>query len=418
MAENLLSLVSELSQLASGFVPSTGHDAASLAPKAALVNLSKKIMYLLMDPGMMVQAHSLQMAELVSVRTLLDLKVFEKMPAEEGKTISAKELSEVSGVQDVLLERLLRPLVASGFITQSPEDGSYGCTRFSQAYTSFPGMFFTLMFDHFLQPMTDLPKYLAKHGAVEPTSFYVNPYSDYHNASDSGLTTWEIMSKDPEKLKTFQLGLKMGDNLVPVIGYYDFNQLALSEEELQTNPDRAALVDIGGGVGNTVKKVLDEYKKLNPKNVVLQDQKEIIAMAEKEKIAPEGVKLMEHDFWTEQPVKGAKAYYFRRVFHDYSDELCAKALNQIIPAMAQDSRILIADMLIPEIMTDKEAHTAALDVACMVMGGKERTEADFRKLFDSVGLEVVKIHRTPGVAAGVVEGKLKPVDGANGTNGT
>ncbi|KIW28518.1 uncharacterized protein PV07_08177 [Cladophialophora immunda] len=407
MAEDLRSLINELSQLASNYVPATGHDAASLAPKAALVSLSKKIMHSLMDPGMMVQAHSLQMAELVSVRTLLDLKVFEKMPAEEGKTISAKELSEKSGVQDVLLERLLRPLVASGFVTQSPEDGTFGSTKFSQAYTSFPGMFFTLMFDHFLQPMTDLPKYLAKRGAVEPTSFYVNPYSDYHNASDSGLTTWEIMSKDPEKLKTFQLGLKMGDNLVPVLGYYDFNQLKLTEDELQKDPNRTALVDIGGGVGNTLKKVLDGYKELDPRNVVLQDQKEIIAMADKEKIPPEGVKLMEHDFWTEQPVKGAKAYFFRRVFHDYSDELCAKALRQIIPAMAPDSRVLIADMLLPEIMTDKEAHTAALDVACMVMGGKERTEADFRKLFDGVGLEVVHIHRAPEAAAGIVEGKLK-----------
>ncbi|OAL38833.1 hypothetical protein AYO20_02039 [Fonsecaea nubica] len=407
MAGDLVSLVNELSQLANNYVPTTSHDAASLAPKAALVSLTRKIMHSLMDPGMMVQAHSLQMAELVSIRTLLDLKVFEKMPVEEGKTISARELSEVSGVQDALLERLLRPLVASGFITQSSNDGTYGSTKFSQAYTSFPGMFFTLMFDHFLQPMTDLPKYLAKHGAVEPTSFYVNPYSDYHNASDSGLTTWEIMSKDPEKLKTFQLGLKIGDNLVPIIGYYDFNQLKLTEEELQKTPDRAALVDIGGGVGNTLKKVLDEYRQLDPGNVVLQDQTDVIAMAEKEKIPPEGVKLMEHDFWTEQPVKGAKAYFFRRVFHDYSDELCAKALNQVIPAMAADSRVLIADMLLPEIMTDKEAHTAALDVACMVMGGKERTEADFRKLFDSVGLEVVQIHRAPGGAAGIVEGKLR-----------
>lgn len=95
------------------------------------------------------------------------------------------------------------------------------------------------------------------------------------------------------------------------------------------------------------------------------------------------------------------------MFHDYSDELCAKALRQIIPAMAPDSRVLVADMLLPHIMTEAEAHTAALDVACMVMGGKERTAQDFYRLFDSVGLEVVTIHHAPGGAAGVVEGKLK-----------
>jgi hypothetical protein len=200
-------------------------------------------------------------------------------------------------------ERLLRPLVASGFITQS-SDGSYGSTTFSQAYSSVPGMFFTLMFDHFLQPMTDFPKYLAAHGPVEPTSFYVNPYSDYHNASDSGLTTWEIMSKDPEKLKTFQIGLEIGDVLVPITGYYDFNQLALTPDEKEKDPDRACLVDIGGGVGKVVKKILEESPELNAKNVVLQDQANIMEMAGKEKIAPEGVALMKHDFWTAQPVKG------------------------------------------------------------------------------------------------------------------
>lgn len=152
--------------------------------------------------------------------------------------------------------------------------------------------------------MTDLPKYLAKHGTTEPTSFYVNPYSDYHNASDSGMTTWEIMSKDPEKLKTFQIGLTTGDAMVPVTGYYDFNQLALTEEELEKDPERVCLIDIGGGVGNVVKRILDEYKKLNPQNVVLQDQDSIIDMAEKEKIPPAGVKLMKHDFWGPQPVNG------------------------------------------------------------------------------------------------------------------
>lgn len=105
----LNSLVTELSRLTLDYATSTGHDAASLAPKLALINLSKKITYSLMDPGMMVQAHSLQMAEMVCVRTLLDLQGFEKMPAEEGTTTTAKELSEASGVQEALLGRP-RPL--------------------------------------------------------------------------------------------------------------------------------------------------------------------------------------------------------------------------------------------------------------------------------------------------------------------
>lgn len=160
------------------------------------------------------------------------------------------------------------------------------------------------MFDHFLQPMTDLPAYLKKHGPVEPTSFYVNPYSEYHNAADSGLTTWEIMSKDPDKIKTFQIGLTTGDAMVPVVGYYDFNQLALTDEEIQQDPERVSLVDIGGGVGNVVQRILQASPKLNPSNIVLEDLESILELSEKEKSAPEGVRKVVHDFWTPQPIKG------------------------------------------------------------------------------------------------------------------
>lgn len=99
---SLTALIAELTQIAATYVPSTSHDAAAQAPKAALINLAKKIQYSLMDPGQMVQAHSLQMAEQVSVRTLLDLKVFEQFP-EQGQTISVQALSDKTGAQAALL---------------------------------------------------------------------------------------------------------------------------------------------------------------------------------------------------------------------------------------------------------------------------------------------------------------------------
>lgn len=43
----------------------------------------------------------------------------------------------------------------------------------------------------------------------------------------------------------------------------------------------------------------------------------------------------------------------------------------------------------------------------MIMGGKERIEEGFRKIFDVVGLELVKVWRVLGVFGGVVEGRLR-----------
>jgi cobalamin biosynthesis Co2+ chelatase CbiK len=57
-------------------------------------------------------------------------------------------------------------------------------------------------------------------------------------------------------------------------------------------------VDIGGGVGKAVQKILEKYTELDAKNVVLQGSN-IMEMVEYEKIALERVRLMKHDFWSE-----------------------------------------------------------------------------------------------------------------------
>jgi hypothetical protein len=116
------------------------------AKKLELIGLAKNLITSLMDGGMLTQTHSLQMAELVCVRSLLGMGVFEKLP-EEG-VIGTKELSEKSGVQDKLLDRLMRVCVGTGFVTQKQmESGEYGYghTKFSRAYGSYPGLFFRLM---------------------------------------------------------------------------------------------------------------------------------------------------------------------------------------------------------------------------------------------------------------------------------
>jgi O-methyltransferase domain len=106
---------------------------------------------------------------------------------------------------------------------------------------------------------------------------------------------------------------------------------------------------------------------------------------------------------------GAKAYFIRRVLHDYSDEDCAKILSNIRAAMAPDSKVLIQEQIMPSIITNPEleANVAVLDVACMVMGGKERTEESFREVLEKSGLELVRIWKAEMAPAGIVEAKIK-----------
>lgn len=55
------------------------------------------------------------------------------------------------------------------------------------------------------------------------------------------------------------------------------------------------------------------------------------------------VKFMEHDMFTEQPVKNADIYFWRCTLHNWPDDAVVKALKATVPAMKAGARILIHD---------------------------------------------------------------------------
>lgn len=82
---------------------------------------------------------------------------------------------------------------------------------------------------------------------------------------------------------------------MPVLGMYPFG------EELVNLPDldnRALIVDIGGGRGQSLLQIKEEWPELRGR-MVLQDRPMVLDSF------PElpGIEKMPHDFFTEQPVK-------------------------------------------------------------------------------------------------------------------
>ena len=57
---------------------------------------------------------------------------------------------------------------------------------------------------------------------------------------------------------------------------------------------------------------------------------------------------MSHDFFTEQSVKNADVYFFRWIFHNWSDEYCVRILRNLIPALKPHARIVLNDACLPE----------------------------------------------------------------------
>ncbi|KAF5606360.1 O-methyltransferase B [Fusarium pseudocircinatum] len=336
----------------------------------------------------------------------LNLKVLDAIPA--TGSISLQDLSQATGVQDSLLERMGRVLVASGFLDQTePDGGEYKHTKFSLAYIldkPAPGHLFLAMYDEWFKHMHNFDDYLVSKGKYEePQDPLYNPYTAYWK--QEGTPVWSIMMQNPERFQTFQTGMAGIDVAIPVTGHFDFS--TLKNDFSDTDNATIELVDVGGGEGTVLNKILEAHPELSPKNCMLQERPEVIQLAKSKKTLPDGVQLVEHDFMTEQPVKGAKAYFMRMILHDYADAVGIQILTRLAEAMKPYSRVLICEMVLAPRVGEADFASAVLDQAVMTMGGKERTEAGFQKIFDASGLELVKTWRVPGVPGGCVEARLK-----------
>lgn len=69
----------------------------------------------------------------MAIRTLVDLKVFHMLS--EKDATSAKELAERTGADELLLTRLLRVLVAVGYVSEKGA-GVYGATQWTRHFSN------------------------------------------------------------------------------------------------------------------------------------------------------------------------------------------------------------------------------------------------------------------------------------------
>lgn len=84
-------------------------------------------------------------------------------------------------------------------------------------------------------------------------------------------------------------------------------------------------------------------------------------------------------------------------FHDWSDEKCRTILLALKPALAPGySKVLVQESIVPAQGATWLTTAADLLMMCS-LAGRERTEAGFRELFESVGMKVTGFYtRAPG----------------------
>ncbi|RAL62145.1 hypothetical protein DID88_002629 [Monilinia fructigena] len=182
----------------------------------------------------------------------------------------------------------------------------------------------------------------------------------------------------------------------------DRRGMSSSDLAAKTNMEEALLVDIGGGQGHaiaTIKKLTQDTRG----RMILQEREE--AIREIVDIEFVGIEKMTYDFFTPQPIQGALIYHIRRCLHDWPDAYYITILSNIANAMTPTSRLLIAEIGLPEEGGDTEASW--LDITMLLFGGKERSENEWIKLLDVAGMRLERVYGAEGTKYSVLEAWLK-----------
>ena len=163
--------------------------------------------------------------------------------------------------------------------------------------------------------------------------------------------------------------------------------------------DARTLVDVGGGTGTLLAKVLRHRPKMRG---VLFERPGMLELA-RGYLAEQGVadrcELVDGDFFSSVPA-GGDVYVLKSVLHDWDDERCIAILQSCRAAMDESARLAIIELVLPEHMTPSGPMLSAalLDLIMLAYaGGRERTEAEFTQLLDHARLRGVS---TTPLAAG------------------
>lgn len=306
-----------------------------------------------------------------------DLNLFSNL-ASSTKSVSIEDLVQQTNASPSMLSHLLRSLSALGLI-QEDGNSAFTANRLTRILAK-PHVVGAAphVFDLHVPIAAAIPSYLRNNKYQDISGSKKLPF---HQAMNTELSTFEWMKQDGAQMKA--LGHIMVLDAVDswVVSYPVEQKVG----DFTATSDSALLVDIGGGFGQHSIAFKQKFPQL-PGRIVVQDIPSTLDHAPK----VDGIEFQAYDFFTPQPIKGAKFYYLRHIMHDWSDEECVRILQNIVPAMGAESQVLIDEVVLPE--TNWPWQVALSDIAMMAcLGGIERSEKDWEILLDQAGLKIVDV---------------------------
>ncbi|PHH75738.1 hypothetical protein CDD82_4304 [Ophiocordyceps australis] len=312
------------------------------------------------------------------VQVGIDLKWFRYL-AESSVPLTVDQISTKTGAEPQLTHRLLRFLASIGAVNEEGKD-QYAANQVTRNLTDkLVEAALSHYFGTAARQYQALPGYFKKNGYKDPVDDANCPFQVAH---DTALSQYAWFAANPTQLAHFNtyMALRRKPDTTWLSVY------PVAEHVANWSAEKSLFVNIGGGIGHQCAQFIDKFPKL-PGRIVLQDLPQSVAQA----LPTPGVENMAHDMFKPQPVLGAKFYYLRGVLHNHPPHKVRLLLENIKSAMRPESILLVDEIVLPE--TQVSYIAASLDLTMLsAFASMERTEAQWRETFESVGLELVRTY--------------------------
>jgi hypothetical protein len=292
---------------------------------------------------------------------------------------SIEELAAATGTKPKLLYRLLRALASVGIFAEE-DNQRFSLTPLAEPLRSdVPGS------QRSLALMMGEDQYRAWGNLADTIQTGDNAYEKL-----VGQPIFDHLAQHPEKARIFDDAMTgiHGRETGAILDAYDFSDIRV-------------LADIGGGNGSQLTAILQKHPDMHG---ILFDLPHVVARA-RTKIEAAGVadrcQLIDGNFFESVP-GGADAYIMRHIIHDWDDEKSLVILRNCHAVMSPGNKLLLVESVIPP--GNEPFMGKFLDLTMMLIpGGQERTEQEFRELYDRAGFELMRIVPTSKEVS-VVEG--------------
>ena len=190
-----------------------------------------------------------------------------------------------------------------------------------------------------------------------------------------GYDFWEFLRRDPARAELFNEAMRSVHAAMTsaVTAAYDWSRFPV-------------IADIGGGIGAQLVDILNAHPTCLG---ILFD----LAEGMKGATRHDRIERVTGSFFERVP-PGADVYILRSVLHDWADAEAVAILKTVRAAAKPEARVILVERIVPE--TSEYSYSKWLDLHMMVVvGGKERTETEYRELLGKARFELERIVPTP-----------------------